>query len=61
MKKILLLTTAFLSIATFAQQAGDAKAEEAWKKQYRAFDTKVNNLVHTKLQASFLPCYTRRS
>lgn len=53
MKKILLLATAFLSIATFAQQAGEAKAEEAWKKQYRAFDTKVNNLVHTKLEASF--------
>lgn len=53
MKKILLLATAFLSIVTFAQQAGEAKAEEAWKKQYRAFDTKVNNLVHTKLEASF--------
>ncbi len=53
MKKILLLATAFLSISTFAQQASEAKAEEAWKKQYRAFATKENNLEHTKLQASF--------
>lgn len=39
---------------TFLQaQQTVAPKEEAWKKQYRAFATKVNDLVNTKLQAKF--------
>ncbi|MFY7963608.1 MAG: M1 family aminopeptidase [Chitinophagaceae bacterium] len=52
MKKILTLITVLVATASFAQMPLASK-DDAWKKQYRAFETKSNNLVHTKLQAKF--------
>ena len=52
MRKIFLAFSFFICIYLNAQQT-TAPKEEAWKKQYRAFATKVNDLVHTKLQAKF--------
>lgn len=51
MKKLLLTIGLFASAVLMAQSpAGDA---DAWKKIYRSFATKVNDLVHTKLDARF--------
>lgn len=50
MKKLLLALALFVSGAGMAQPAADANA---WKKEYRSFSTKVNDLVHTKLDAKF--------
>lgn len=52
MKKILLLVAIVVTSAAYAQFSMPAK-DDAWKKKYRAFVTKTNNLVHTKLQAKF--------
>lgn len=48
MKRLLLLI-AFLPAFVVAQTSG----AEDWKKIYRAFPTKINNLVHTRLDAKF--------
>ncbi|BFG71710.1 M1 family metallopeptidase [Sediminibacterium sp. KACHI17] len=48
MKRLLLLI-AFLPLFTVAQTSGS----EDWKKIYRSFPTKINNLVHTRLDAKF--------
>ena len=48
MKRLLLLI-AFLPLFTIAQTSGS----EDWKKIYRSFATKINNLVHTRLDAKF--------
>lgn len=48
MKRLLLLI-AFLPLFTVAQTLGT----EDWKKIYRSFPTKINNLVHTRLDAKF--------
>nr|WP_294996821.1 M1 family metallopeptidase [uncultured Sediminibacterium sp.] len=48
MKKILLLI-AFAPVFLMAQTGGS----EEWKSQYRAFATKQNDLVHTRLDARF--------
>ncbi len=48
MKRLLLLI-AFLPLLVVAQNAGN----EDWKKIYRSFPTKINNLVHTRLDAKF--------
>ena len=50
MKKILLAISLFFSFITMAQPAAK---DTAWKKQYRSFSTKINDLVHTKLEAKF--------
>ncbi len=50
MKKLLLALAFFASGAGMAQPSADANA---WKKEYRSFVTKVNDLVHTKLDAKF--------
>ena len=50
MKKVLLVLAVFASGVTMAQQTGGG---EAWKKIYRSFATKTNDLVHTKLDAKF--------
>lgn len=45
-----------LMIALFAMNLGMAQSgneNEDWKKEYRSFATKVNDLVHTKLDAKF--------
>lgn len=48
MKRLLLLI-AFLPLFAVAQTSGN----EDWKKVYRSFPTKINNLVHTRLDAKF--------
>jgi aminopeptidase N len=48
MKRLLLLI-AFLPLLAVAQTSGN----EDWKKIYRSFPTKINNLVHTRLDAKF--------
>lgn len=50
MKKGLLALSLCVSLIGLAQPASK---DTAWQKQYRAFATKVNDLVHTKLEAKF--------
>lgn len=50
--KLALLFTIAFGYCCIAQQMGMQK-DESWKKMYRSFPTKENNLVHTKLQAKF--------
>lgn len=38
---------------TQAQNTTKPAKDESWKKQYRSFVTKINDLVHTKLEAKF--------
>ena len=53
MKKIeFLLIALFPCVFMFAQPAQQAK-DDAWKKIYRASATKINDLVHTKLDVKF--------
>ena len=52
MRKFLTILGLIVCIVLNAQQPAQSK-DEAWKKQYRAFATKVNDLVHTKLEARF--------
>lgn len=52
MRKIVLFTTLLFCISFgFAQNA--KPKDESWKKVYRSFATKTNDLVHTKLDAKF--------
>ena len=58
MKKNLLLSIAFFFLIVVASaqveiNLDDARADTNWKKEYRSFPTKENDLVHTKLAASF--------
>jgi aminopeptidase N len=53
MKKIFLLTGLIAAITANAQFGMGGSKDDSWKKQYRSFPTKINNLVHTKLQAKF--------
>lgn len=48
MKRLLLLI-AFLPLLAVAQNSGN----DDWKKIYRSFPNKINNLVHTRLDAKF--------
>ncbi len=50
MKKILLAASLFFGFAAMAQPAAK---DTSWKKLYRSFYTKTNDLVHTKLEAKF--------
>ena len=52
MKKILTLAALIATTISFAQFSMPAK-DDSWKKKYRGFVTKTNDLVHTKLQAKF--------
>ena len=52
MKKILTFAALLAASISFAQFSMPAK-DDSWKKKYRAFATKTNDLVHTKLQAKF--------
>jgi aminopeptidase N len=52
MKKIVFGVLILLTSAGFSQKPDSVKAE-AWKKIYRASATKINDLVHTKLDVSF--------
>ncbi|MDE3237165.1 MAG: M1 family metallopeptidase [Bacteroidota bacterium] len=53
MKKILLTLAVLGCVSLWAQNTTKEKQDDAWKKEYRAFATKVNDLVHTKLDAKF--------
>lgn len=54
MKKFVLSVAVLASLGAPAQQqAKKVKAEEPWKKLYRASSTKTNDLVHTKLDVRF--------
>jgi aminopeptidase N len=50
MKQLLLALSIFVSLTIMAQPAAQ---DTTWKRQYRAFATKVNDIVHTKLEAKF--------
>jgi aminopeptidase N len=53
MKKIVLLLT-LIATTTFAMaQMDDQPKDTTWKKVYRATSTKINDLVHTKLECKF--------
>jgi aminopeptidase N len=52
MKKIFLIAAIIGCNYAMAQFPSMAK-DDSWKKVYRAFETKQNDLVHTKLQAEF--------
>lgn len=52
MKKIALIIALVISSCAIAQVHSKGR-DEAWKKNYRAFPTKENDLVHTKLDAKF--------
>jgi aminopeptidase N len=47
------LVTAFAAIGIFTTQAQQTQSLPAWKNIYRATTTKVNDLVHQKLDAKF--------
>lgn len=51
MKKFLLLITICTANYVFGQQT--MQGRDAWQKIYRAMPTKINDLVHTKLDAKF--------
>ena len=42
-----------LSFYTAYSQTSDTTQQESWKKIYRATTTKINDLVHTKLEVRF--------
>ncbi len=52
MNKLITFTFLFISLTTYSQTA-DTTKEEKWKKIYRATATKINDLVHTKLDVKF--------
>ena len=52
MKKILIALFLLFSSVCFSQQPDNQKAE-TWKTIYRATSTKINDLIHTKLDVSF--------
>ncbi len=56
MKKMLLMLGLLGGIGSFAQQTAVPK-EDSWEKTYRSAATKINDLVHTKLEVKF--DYTR--
>lgn len=53
MRKLVLGICLCTSVATIAQPAPGGKRDESWKKIYRASATKINDLVHTKLDVRF--------
>ena len=53
MRKLLLVVGIIANFYAFAQNPTTPAKDDSWKKNYRAFPTKINNLVHTKLQAKF--------
>ncbi len=52
MKKIIITGLLFFPLFCYSQQPKDRKAE-AWEKIYRATPTKINDLIHTRLEVSF--------
>jgi aminopeptidase N len=52
MGKFIFLSLLLIYIKSFSQTT-DTTKEEPWKKNYRATSTKINDLVHTKLDVKF--------
>ncbi len=52
MKSIVIALLLLFSVSAFPQKS-DSAANESWQKIYRASATKINDLVHTKLDVSF--------
>ena len=52
MRKLIFLSLLLICIKSFSQTV-DATHEEPWEKIYRASATKINDLVHTKLEVKF--------
>lgn len=52
MNKLITCTFLFITLTTFSQSADTIK-DEIWKTIYRATSTKINDLVHTKLDVKF--------
>lgn len=52
MKKVFFAGLLFISFICFSQEPDDHKPE-SWEKIYRATPTKINDLIHTKLEVSF--------
>src|SRR6516162_8838836 len=53
MKRIQFLILGLALSLSAAAQKGDEPKDDSWKKIYRASATKINDLVHTKLDAKF--------
>ncbi len=53
MRKIFFVLGLSMGIAAISQTPTAPAKDDSWKKNYRAFATKVNDLVHTKLDAKF--------
>ncbi len=53
MKKNLTCIAMLLSTVVFAQEVTVKTGDNAWKQQYRAEATKINDVVHTKLDVRF--------
>ncbi len=52
MRKLIVLFLLLISVTSWSQTI-DTTKEEAWEKIYRATATKINDLVHTKLDVKF--------
>ena len=52
MRKLIAFGVLFICLRSWSQSANDTN-NEAWKKIYRASATKINDLVHTKLELKF--------
>jgi aminopeptidase N len=52
MKRIFIVALLLCSVAVFAQKS-DSIQKESWEKLYRASETKINDLVNTRLEVSF--------
>jgi aminopeptidase N len=51
MRRFLMAACCLVSTGSFAQAGPPPKEDNAWKGIYRAFATKINDVVHTKLDA----------
>lgn len=52
MRKLITCAFLFIALTTYSQSA-DTTKDEKWKSIYRAAETKINDLVHTKLDVKF--------
>lgn len=52
-QQLLLITLITLQVGAFAQHGNRRTEDTSWKKIYRESATKINDLVHTKLDAKF--------
>jgi aminopeptidase N len=52
MKNLILICLLLIGAKSYSQSI-DTTKEEPWKKIYRASATKINDLIHTKLDVKF--------